>query len=323
MPSPPEQTCPLPSSSSIPHHLCYSTFGKPSDPCLLLVMGLATQMLAWKNGFCELLANKGYFVVRFDNRDIGKSSHYDHLGPPPLIRIIAQNFVVGKWCPPKAPYSLADMAEDSFQLLDYLKVNAAHICGVSMGGMIAQTMALSQPSRVLSLCSIMSTPGARNLPEGDLKIRLMLLRKPAPTFESRKASVIAAMNAISHPAVPAPGPLDEYCAEVVNRSYHPVGAARQICAILAQPDRTHLLAELSMPALVLHGRGDRLVKLACGEATAAAIGGDVIFHIVDGMGHALNEQFYDEIVTAIVGNCERVEKGGGGVREGEVKVQMT
>ena len=192
-----------------------------------------------------------------------------------------------------------------------------------MGGMIAQTMALSQPSRVLSLCSMMSTTGARNLPEGDLKIQLMLLRKPAPTFESRKASAIANIVAISHPAVPAPGPLEQYCGEALKRSYHPVGAARQICAILAQPDRTPLLADLSMPALVLHGRGDRLVKLACGEATAAAIGGDVIFHIVEGMGHSLNKLFYDEMVTAIVANCERVGKGRGGVREGDVKVQMT
>jgi len=134
MPSPPELTCPLPSPSSVPHHLCYSTFGNPSDPCLLLVMGLATQMIAWKAEFCTLLANGGYFVVRFDNRDIGRSSHYDHLGPPPLLRIVAQNRLFGRCCPPKAPYSLADMAEDSFQLLDFLEVDRAHVCGARLVG---------------------------------------------------------------------------------------------------------------------------------------------------------------------------------------------
>jgi pimeloyl-ACP methyl ester carboxylesterase len=262
-------------------------FGSPKDPPLLLVMGLATQMLAWKESFCEMLAAKGFYVIRYDNRDIGLSKHFDELGPPPLLRRIAFNMLFGRFCKSASPYTLNDMSLDAVHLLDALKIPAAHVCGASMGGMIGQTMAISHPDRVLSLCSIMSTTGSRNLPEGDLAVRLGIMKKPEN--DSHEARVKDGMRKIR--MIAAPGQvgddLEEYVDKVMKRSYHPVGAMRQINAIMVQADRTEALREIAMPSLIVHGRGDKLVKLACGEATAAAIGGDVRLLIVEGMGHVI------------------------------------
>jgi pimeloyl-ACP methyl ester carboxylesterase len=265
-----------------------------------------------------MIVAKGYFVVRFDNRDIGLSRHYDHLGPPPLIRRILYKFFLGRFSSPATPYTLNDMAADAFGLLDFLKVKAAHVIGASMGGMIAQTMALEEPTRVLSLCSIMSTTNAVNLPEGELKVRLMLLRKPGVSHEDKVKDMTEKLRAIAHPADLGPD-LAEYVDTVIKRSWHPVGSARQINAIMAADDRTEALRSLTMPALILHGRGDRLVPLACGEATAAAIGGDARLHVIEGMGHSLPKQFYKEITDQILSNFER-SKGATDVGDVEVSV---
>lgn len=143
------------------------------------------QMLAWREDFCSKLASSGFYVIRFDNRDIGLSKHFDHLGSPPLVRRVLLNLFCGRFCRVGTPYSLSDMARDSFGLLTALGIDKSHVAGCSMGGMIGQTMAIMCPERVLSLASIMSTTGARNLPDGDLEVRLMLLKKPGPTHEDR------------------------------------------------------------------------------------------------------------------------------------------
>ena len=190
-------------------YLEYDTFGSSHNPCILLVMGLGTQMLAWKAEFCEMLAADKYFVVRFDNRDIGLSRHFDELGPPPLVRRVLHKMVLGRFCPPATDYTLGDMATDAFGLLDFLNVKQAHVVGASMGGMIAQTMAIQFPQRVLSLTSIFSTTGAHNLPDGELRIRLMLLAKSGPTHEERVADATRKLRAIAYPATLGED-LDEY-----------------------------------------------------------------------------------------------------------------
>jgi pimeloyl-ACP methyl ester carboxylesterase len=286
-------------------HIEYSTYGSPSNPAILLIMGLGTQMLGFRDPFCTLLSTKGYYVIRIDNRDIGLSRHYDEFGPPPLVRRIVQNMVFGRFCKVATDYTLNDMAMDGFGLLDALNIPAAHIVGVSMGGMIAQTMAIENPSRVLSLNSIMSTTGARLLPDGDFKVRLLLIRKPAS--DSHEDRVQDAMDKLTAIAAPAESHADlrDFVDTVVKRAWHPVGAARQLNAIMAQDDRTEALRGLRMPCLVVHGRGDKLVPLSHGEATAAAIGGDVRLEIVEGMGHTVVAQFNEQIVGAIVDNAKR------------------
>ncbi|GMH98907.1 hypothetical protein TrST_g6875 [Triparma strigata] len=275
-------------------YLEYETFGDKSKPAVLLIMGLAVQMLAWREHFCEALAAKGFYVIRFDNRDIGLSKHFDELGPPPLIRRVVFNALCGRWFKIGTPYGLEDMAKDSFGLLTALGIEKAHVVGASMGGMIAQTMAIMDPNRVLSLCSIMSTTGARNLPDGETKVRLMLLKKPGPTHEDRVKRTIEVITMISSPQEPSDD-LPGYAERVISRSYHPEGATRQMNAIIAQEDRTEQLGKLKMPCVVIHGRGDRLVPVAHGEATAAAIGGDVGLVIIDNMGHVVVQKFTETI----------------------------
>ncbi|GMH95430.1 hypothetical protein TL16_g13156 [Triparma laevis f. inornata] len=268
-------------------------------------------MLAWRERFCEDLAAKGFYVIRFDNRDIGLSKHFDELGPPPLVRRVIFNAICGRWFKIGTPYGLEDMARDSFGLLTALGFEKAHLVGASMGGMIAQTMAIMDPDRVLSLCSIMSTTGARNLPDGETKVRMMLLKKPGPTHEDRVNRTIDAITMISSPQLPS-ADLASYAERVITRSYHPEGATRQMNAIIAQADRSKDLGGLKMPCVVIHGRGDRLVPVAHGEATAAAIGGDVGLVIVDNMGHVVVQRFNETVISAIVWNAGRGMGRGSG-----------
>jgi pimeloyl-ACP methyl ester carboxylesterase len=288
----------------------YDTFGLTSNPPILLIMGLACQMIEWRPAFCELLASKGFYVIRFDNRDIGLSSHFDALGAPPLVRRIVTAKIFGGGCI-STPYTLEEMADDAAGLLAYLKLPAAHVVGVSMGGMISQTFAINHTEKCLSLCSIMSTTGQRWLAEADSTVSRLLLAKPQQDFEGRVAATMKVLTAISHPSKPS-SDLKQYIELAVNRSYHPVGASRQLNAIAAQKDRRIALGQLkvkapTLPCAVIHGRGDKLVKLPHGEATAHALGGDVTFHIVEGMGHVIVEHFNDEVVGVIAKNATRRE----------------
>jgi pimeloyl-ACP methyl ester carboxylesterase len=285
----------------------YDTVGSASNPCVLLIMGLGGSMIAWREKFCEMLADRSFFVVRFDNRDAGLSKHWDELGAPPIMRRALALTLLGRLCPKLAsPYTLGDMATDAFELLDYLKIERAHLVGVSMGGMIAQTMALDKPERVASICSMSSTTGARNLGDGEPYVRLHLLKSPKSTSEEdRVAHSLNTISLISHPA-PLDDDTPEYALNAIRRNpAKPNSFARQLNAIIAQPDRTSYLSSMTMPCIVIHGEGDRLVPLEHGEATARAMGGEVKKVVVKGMGHVMMRAFYAEIVDEIVSNALR------------------
>ena len=265
------------------------------------------------DAFCSSLATKGnLYVVRFDNRDIGLSSYYDHLGAPNLLRSILKKTFCFCCGPPSSPYSLSDMADDVFGLMDHLSISKAHLAGASMGGMIAQTCAIDRPERVLSLCSIMSTTGQSFLPRADSSLLGVIFAKPKKgstreeTAENLHKHFHKILKALMNP-VPPEDTLAQYIETTVKRSYHPEGGARQLAAILNQVDRRPELGKLKMPCLVVHGRGDRLVKWQHGTATAKAIGQRCNTLFIDFMGHSLPRQHFGVIVDAIVANVARAE----------------
>jgi pimeloyl-ACP methyl ester carboxylesterase len=270
----------------------YETFGDPAGAPLLLVMGLAYQMIEWDERVCQLLAERGFWVVRFDNRDVGLSTKMDQLGLPDFLAALAGN--------PVALYTLDDMAEDAVGLLDVLGVRAAHVVGASMGGMIAQLIAINHPDRVLSLTSIMSTVGGPAVVQADDEVRNALLTPPGATREERIEHSLALRRLINGRGLP----FDEDDARrratrAVDRSFHPEGALRQLIAIAAAPDRTAALGQLRMPTLVIHGEDDPLVPVANGRQTAAALPGARVM-IIPAMGHNLPPRVWPEVLDALV-----------------------
>jgi pimeloyl-ACP methyl ester carboxylesterase len=279
--------------------LCYQTYGDPDDEPLLLVMGLATQMTFWDPELCSMLARRGYYVIRFDNRDVGRSSRATG---KVTRRMLVEAFAGRKG---KAPYSLTDLAGDAFGLLDHLGLASAHVVGVSMGGMIAQTMALEAPGRVRSLTSIMSTTGKRSV--GWLHPQLVpsLLRPPKPGREAYAESSVRMWRMIGSPGFPRhEDRTRELAGEAYDRGVSAHGALRQMMAILTQPNRSPALHGLRMPTLVVHGLADHMVHVSGGRATAAAIPGAELL-LVDGMGHDLPPELYETLVDAIVRTAAR------------------
>ncbi len=279
--------------------LCYETFGDPSDPPVLLVMGLGGPMGWWDKDFCERLVARGFHVVRYDNRDTGRSTK---LRQHRVSRIDLAKALVGL---AKAPYSIADMATDAFGLLDHLGIDAAHVVGVSMGGMIVQTMAIAEPERVLSLTSIMSTTGRRTVGYQNPKLIPALLSKAGHTRDEYVARSLRGTAMIASPDFPT----DEEFArnrayETYDRGWSASGVTRQVMAILTQPDRTVDLEKLDVPATVVHGTRDPLVHRSGGKATATAIEGAEHLEIA-GMAHDLPVQLYDTLVDAIARTAER------------------
>ena len=259
-------------------------------PCVLLIMGLGMQLTAWPPELVRGLVDAGYRVVRFDNRDIGLSQHFDHLGVPNLLW---QGIKYRLNLPIKPPYSLSDMARDALGVLDALQIDKAHVVGVSMGGMIAQRVALLAPDRALSLTSIMSSSGARNLPAAAPHVtRAMLSRPKGQSLEAVVAHSVKLFQTIGSPGRPGHGltPLESDLRQRVTvamqRNYHPAGISRQMVALVADGERADALAGVTSPTLVLHGRADPLVPFACGEDTARRIPGAKLVGI-DGMGHDL------------------------------------
>ncbi len=277
--------------------LCYETFGEPSDPTALLIMGLGTQMVAWHEDFCRELAGRGFHVVRFDNRDIGHSTHLK--GPPPTIR---QLLTRSKRA---AQYRLSDMADDAARLLVELDVAPAHVIGASMGGMIAQTLAAQHPGRVLSLTSIMSNTGALSNGQPALKLYPFFLRRPGAGRAAYVKHFERLFAAIGSRGLPRdPQEISELAALSYERDHDPAGPGRQLAAILASGDRTAELREISVPTLVVHGSADLLVRPSGGRATARAIKGAEL-KTVQGMGHDLPRAAWPEIIDAIAGNAAR------------------
>ena len=271
--------------------LCYETFGDPADPAALLVMGLGTQMVAWHEDFCTELAGRGYYVVRFDNRDIGRSTHTT--GRPPTI---AQMLTRSKRA---ARYDLGDMADDAAGLVRRLDIGPVHVIGASMGGMIAQTLAARHPRSVRSLTSIMSTTGSRRAGQPALAIYPIFMRRAPKEREAFIAHVTRMFERIGSPGFARdPEQIRELAAVSYDRDRDPFSTGRQLAAIIASGDRTAELREIEVPTLVVHGTADRLVTPSGGRATARAIPGARLM-MIRGMGHDMPRQIWPQLIDAI------------------------
>jgi len=280
--------------------LCYDTFGDSNAPPLLLIMGLASQMIAWHDEFCAMLAARGYLVIRFDNRDIGLSTSFDSAGVPNIGAAMAAAL---KGQPVDAPYRLSDMGADAFGLLDALGIESAHVVGASMGGAIAQTMAIERPERLRTLTSIMATTGAPGLPPPTPEAMAVLLQPPATTLEDYIKSYAQTWKVLRAGSFPEDEALDRERAERLHaRGLNPPGVARQLAAILASGSRKAALGAVRVPTLVIHGDADPLVPLACGVDTAESIPGARLV-VVEGMGHALPVSFWRRIIDAIAAHA--------------------
>ncbi|MGY1787638.1 alpha/beta fold hydrolase [Geodermatophilus sp. SYSU D00698] len=280
--------------------LAYETFGSPGDPPLLLVMGLATQMIGWPDEFCRMLAARGLYVVRFDNRDIGLSTHLDDAGAPDVLAVMGGDHS-------GVPYRLADMADDTAALLDALGIDSAHVVGASMGGMIAQTLAVRHPDRVRSLTSIMSTTGDPAVGAPAEAAIGVLLAPPATDRESAVQRAVDTYRVIGSPGFEFDEHgLRERAGLSFDRAHNPAGVARQLAAILASPDRTADLARVAVPTLVVHGEHDALIDASGGRATAAAIPGAELL-VVDGMGHDLPREVWPQLVDRITALAARAD----------------
>ena len=280
--------------------LCFETFGDRGNPALLLVMGLGTQMIGWPDAFCTLLADRGYFVIRFDNRDIGRSTHFRGHRPPTVKQLLTRDKSA-------AVYSLADMADDAAGLLDHLGIERAHVAGASMGGMIAQTLAARHPDRVLSLASIMSNTGHLWRGTPGLRVYPIFLRRPAGNQEGAIESTVSAFRLIGSPGFPfEEEELRKHAQLSFERGYNPAGALRQLAAILAAGDRTAELRRITAPTVVIHGTKDRMIRPSGGRATARAVPGARLVEI-EGMGHDLPPGAWERIVDAITDNARRAD----------------
>jgi pimeloyl-ACP methyl ester carboxylesterase len=281
--------------------LCYDTFGDPKAPPLILVMGLAAQMIAWDDEFCAGLAGRGFHVVRFDNRDIGLSTRFDRAGVPD-VQAAFMAAMQGR--PVQAPYLLSDMANDVVGLMDALDIEAAHVVGASMGGAIGQTLAIQHPERLLSFTSIMSTSGAPDLPPPKPEALAMLF-KPTPVDQAGYfESYVQTWKVLRAGSFPLDEERDlSRAGQNFSRGLNPAGVARQLVAILASGSRRDALATVRTPTLVIHGDVDPLVPLACGLDVAKSVPGAKLL-VVEGMGHALPISMWPQIIDAIVAHCQ-------------------
>lgn len=274
----------------------YDSFGDKQGRPLLLVMGLGAQLIAWHEQFCEMLAEAGHYVIRFDNRDCGLSQKFEHLGIPNVAEVQA-TFVRGETMP--VPYLLTDMAADAFALLDALDIARAHVCGASMGGMIAQTMAILDEARLFSLTSIMSATGNPDVRISEPEALAAILSPPGKTRDESIQRSVQVGDAIGSPTLK--DPYEERvvrAARAYDRSFYPQGFARQMSAITASGNRRPDLQNLTLPTLVIHGEEDKLVLPDCARDTHDAIEGSKLL-MVEGMGHDLPTARWSVIVEAI------------------------
>jgi pimeloyl-ACP methyl ester carboxylesterase len=288
--------------------ICFETFGDPADPALLLVMGLGTQMLGWHEDFCADLAGRGFHVIRYDNRDIGRSTILSGAPVPTLGQIIRRDKRA-------ASYTLAEMAADGVGLLDHLGIERAHLVGVSMGGMIAQTIAARRPERVLSLTSIMSSTGSRWRGQPALKTYRQFLRPVSTDRATYIAQTAALFDIIGSPGFDRDDDdLRSLLGAMYDRGHDAGSVARQLGAILASGDRTAELRHITAPTLVIHGTADKLVAPSGGRATARAIPGARLL-MIEGMGHDLPRGAWPQLIDAIVENASHASAGAAAVAQ--------
>jgi pimeloyl-ACP methyl ester carboxylesterase len=276
--------------------LCYEIFGDPAAEPLILIMGLGAQMIHWDDDFCRQLAGRGFRVIRFDNRDIGQSSKLSGGKPLGALEMLKLRFLK---IPIKAPYRLSDMAEDTIGLMDALGIASAHLVGASMGGMIAQEIAIAFSERVRSLTSIMSTTGNPKIPGPTREATAILMAPPPKSREEFLERFAKTWKVLRVGSFPEDEALDRARAErTFSRGLNPAGAGRQLRAILASGSRKERLRNVKAPTLVIHGTVDPLVRPAGGKDTAASIPGAKLL-MIEAMGHALPIPMWPQIIDAI------------------------
>jgi pimeloyl-ACP methyl ester carboxylesterase len=281
--------------------IAYEAIGDPADPPLILIHGLSRQLIDWRDELIDAFAERGLFVVRLDNRDAGESTHLHDAGPTRLEAVYSGDSSA-------AAYTLSDMAADTAGLIDALGLGSAHVAGVSLGGMIAQTLAIEHPGRVRSLTSIMSTTGESEVGQPTPEAQQILMSSPASNVDEAVALRLASQRVIGSPAFDRDEAwIAENAARAYERAFDPAGVGRQLAAIVASGDRTARLRELDVPTLVIHGEDDPLIGVSGGRATAAAIPGAELVTI-PGMGHDLPRDVWPRVIDPIAALVERVER---------------
>jgi len=291
-------------------HIEYESLGDPTHPAIVLIMGLGMQLTAWPDSFCRALVERGYRVVRFDNRDCGLSGRTPGKKRANLMLAMAASAL---GLPVRTPYTLDDMAGDVAGLMDRLGIAQAHIVGASMGGMITQVLTAKFPQRVLSLTSIMSSSGNRRVSKPTKPARKVLLSRPADPKDTESVIdyMVQMFGVIGSPAYPAtPDELRDRLGRSIRRAYTPAGTARQLLAIIASGDRRKLLRLIKAPTLVIHGAADPLVPLAAGRDTAQNIPGAELL-VIEGMGHDFPEVLMPRLAQAIADHCDGLRIAAG------------
>lgn len=280
--------------------VAYERFGDPEAPRVLLVMGLGTQMLGWPDGFCSALVAHGLHVIRFDNRDVGLSTHVHDAPPPDVMAALSGDMS-------SASYTLSDMAADTVGLLDAIELDSVHIVGASMGGMIAQTIAIEHPHRLRSLTSIMSTTGDGTVGQATPEALATLMSPPASSRQEAQDRTVSIFRVIGSPGFELDeAELREMAGLAYDRADDPLGVARQLVAVLASGDRTAGLRSVDVPTLVLHGAEDPLIDVSGGHATAQAVPGAELV-VIDGMGHDLPRALWPEVTARIADLAQRTD----------------
>lgn len=293
----------MPSTAANGIELYFDTFGDPADPTILLVSGLGAQCLVYDDEFCLAIAGHGHHVVRYDNRDVGLSTHLHDSDVNPMLALAA----IGAGESVVSAYTLSDMAADAVALLDVLEVAQADVFGSSMGGMIAQTLAIEYPGRVRTLTSLMSTTGETDVgqPDPETLGTLLGVLTPQEERDARIANAVAMARVIGTPHVFDEARATRRSTVFVDRAYDPAGTGRQLVAILASGSRAAALPTLRLPTIVLHGDRDPLVDISGGRRTAELVP-DAEFRVLEGMGHDMPPEYWDRIVGGIIDNAARV-----------------
>nr|WP_295930604.1 alpha/beta hydrolase [uncultured Dyadobacter sp.] len=280
--------------------IVYQRIGSQANPPVFMIMGGGAQLIAWPDGFCTELASRGLQLIRFDNRDTGLSSHFDAAPVPDLAAALAGDYT-------SVSYTLSDMAADTVGLMDALGFDRVHLVGASMGGMIAQTVAIEYPGRVLSLTSIMSTTGNRSVGQPDYAA---LATVGTPPTDDRQAAIgwqVRSLRLIGATAYPFDeAEAADRAARAWDRDHDPLGMLRQAVAVVKSGDRTEGLSALNVPTLVMHGTADKMIDVSGGRATAAAVPGAELV-LYDGVGHGFPKQLWPEFADRIVGLVRRAE----------------
>ncbi|MEN8182861.1 MAG: alpha/beta fold hydrolase [Myxococcota bacterium] len=296
----------MPTLESNGIQLEYDTFGDRSGRPLLLIMGLGAQMILWDEEFCEALAARGHWVVRFDNRDVGLSTKFDEAGVPNVLELM-QRTAAGE--PVFTPYTLDEMADDAAGLLDALELDSAHVCGASMGGMIAQTVAIRHPERLRSLVSIMSTTGDPDLPPARPDAMVILMTPPPSDRAGSIERAVTTWKTIGSPGFAFDETrIRERAGRLYDRCFHPAGVSRQLAAILAHGSRSEALGGVTVPTLVVHGDADPLVPVEGGRDTAKRIPGAELL-VIEGMGHDLPPALWPRLADAISEHTAKASSG--------------